>query len=63
METASLILQAISSIGFPIVTAVLLMWYINKRDEKQDERNVEFVKAIENNTRAVDALTNEIKRN
>ena len=62
METASLILQAISSIGFPIVTAVLLMWYINKRDEKQDERNVEFVKAIENNTRAVDALTNEIKR-
>ena len=33
-----------------------------REDEKQDQRNEEFVKAIENNTRAVDALTMEIKR-
>jgi len=62
MENASLIFQAISSIGFPIVISCLLLWYTHKRDEKQDQRNAEFVKAIENNTRAVDALTMEIKR-
>lgn len=57
-----MILSAISSVGFPIVVTVVLLWYINKKDEKQDQRNEEFVKAIENNTRAVDALTMEIKR-
>lgn len=62
METATMILNAISSIGFPIVLTLILLWYINKKDEKQDQRNAEFVKAIENNTRAVDALTIEIKR-
>lgn len=62
METATMILSAISSVGFPIVVTVVLLWYINKKDEKQDQRNEEFVKAIENNTRAVDALTMEIKR-
>lgn len=62
METAQLILNAISTIGFPIVLTLILLWYINKKDEKQDQRNAEFVKAIENNTRAVDALTIEIKR-
>ena len=62
METATMILNAISSNGFPIVLTLILLWYINKKDEKQDQRNAEFVKAIENNTRAVDALTIEIKR-
>ncbi|MBO7549534.1 MAG: hypothetical protein J6T77_06150 [Clostridia bacterium] len=62
METATMILNAISTIGFPIVLTLILLWYINKKDEKQDQRNAEFVKAIENNTRAVDALTIEIKR-
>ena len=62
METATMILSAISSVGFPIVVTVILLWYINRKDEKQDERNSEFVKAIENNTRAIDALTMEIKR-
>lgn len=61
MESVSLILSAISSVGFPIVVTCILLWYINKKDEKQDERNAEFVKAIENNTRAVDALTAEMK--
>lgn len=61
MESVSLILSAISSVGFPIVVTCILLWYVNKKDEKQDERNAEFVKAIENNTRAVDALTAEMK--
>lgn len=62
MDTVNVIITAISSVGFPIVISVILMWYINRKDEKQDKRNEEFVKAIENNTRAVDALTAEIKR-
>lgn len=62
METLNAIINAISSIGFPIVLSLMLIWYINKKDEKQDERNTEFVKAIENNTRAIDALVIEIKR-
>lgn len=47
------VVQAISSLGFPIVTCLLCFWYINKTTE--DLRN-----AIDNNTRVMTKIITKL---
>lgn len=57
VETTSAILQAISSVGFPIVMCIVMFWYIQKVEERHRQeieslRNAinETKSAINNNT-------------
>lgn len=67
------IVSLISSLGFPIVTAMYLMWYNNKQlsqfredikelQRKQDEQIEKTNEAINNNTLAVQQLCDTMKK-
>ena len=70
MDT-NVILQAISSVGFPIVMCLILAFYIKYVTEKnnevimqimdrhKDETN-DFKTAIDNNTKAIEVLTAKV---
>lgn len=47
---ATTVMQAIGTLGFPIVCCFILFWYINKRDETTRIEIEELRKTIENNT-------------
>lgn len=67
------ITSLISSLGFPIVMCLVLAWYIkyltNKNNEviqtimeKHKEESQDFKTAIDNNTKAIEALTAKVER-
>ena len=52
----------ISSLGFPIVAAVYMAWYVNKLNDKNDKRIEELAKIIDGNTRAIEKLTRKLEK-
>lgn len=63
----SSVLQAIATLGFPIVCCLMLFWYVYKRENKYDEQIKELagkheaevsqlVEAVNNNTRVMQRL-------
>ena len=44
------IIQSISTVGFPIVMCLILLWYIKDIIEKHKEETEKFVEALNNNT-------------
>lgn len=54
------ILQAIGTVGFPIVAAIGCFWYMTKLNETHREEISEMRKAIENNTAAMTRLIDRI---
>lgn len=57
METINVVMSAIGSVGFPIVMC-LLMYKSNQDTQKQHaEETKELSKAIENNTIAIEKMT------
>lgn len=50
------VLSAISSVGFPIVACIYLVWYGNKKDERTMEVLNELRKATESNTITIQKL-------
>ena len=61
MET---IMQYVASLGFPIVTAVVCMWYIAKLNANHKEETDKLAEAVQNNTivlqRLVDRLDGKV---
>lgn len=68
---ANLILQAISTVGFPIVMCLILALYIKYVTEKNNEvimqimekhkeETNDFKTAIDNNTKAIEVLTAKV---
>ena len=55
------IVNAISQVGFPIVCTMMLAYILYNENDKNDTRMIEFVKAIDNNTRAISELIVYIK--
>ena len=55
------IVNAISQVGFPIVCTMMLAYILYNENEKNDSRMIEFVKAIDNNTKAISELIVYIK--
>lgn len=55
------IVNAISQVGFPIVCAIILAYILYNENDKNDTRMIEFVKAIDNNTKAISELILYIK--
>ena len=55
------IVNAISQVGFPIVCTMMLAYILYNENDKNDSRMIEFVKAIDNNTKAISELIVYIK--
>ena len=50
------IIQAISSLGFPIIVAGALFWYITKKDEQHQEEIRSLKESIDKNSSVLDEL-------
>ena len=55
-----IIVQFISTLGFPIAVCLICFWYINKKDEQQKEELKQLSDAIENNTKIMEKLYERI---
>lgn len=56
----SMILQAIGSVGFPIVMCLLLCWFFLKQSEAHKEETKEFTQALNSNTLILQKLADKI---
>lgn len=50
METAQMVITAISTVGFPIVMCGALFWKMDKEDKEHKEEMNKSTEAINNNT-------------
>lgn len=61
------VIQAISTVGFPIVCCGVMFWQNYRIQMIHKEESEQFSKAIENNTTAIQRLTflleNEVRNN
>lgn len=53
VETISTIIQ---TLGFPIVVAAALFWYVNKQEERHHDEMTEMRQTLENNTEVLTGL-------
>ena len=60
MEISNIILQAISTVGFPIVVAAAMFWKMNKQDEDHKQEMNKITEAINNNTIALTKLLDKL---
>lgn len=60
MEVSNIILQAISTVGFPIVVAAAMFWKMNKQDEDHKQEMNKITEAINNNTIALTKLLDKL---
>lgn len=56
MENYNLIIQSITTVGFPIVTSLIMMYLVYTQNKTHKEEMSEVVKALENNTIAITHL-------
>ena len=56
----TVILQAITTVGFPIVMCLVLMWYIMKSNESHKEETKDFTDALNRNTLVLQKLCDKL---
>lgn len=56
----NMIMQAVSTLGFPIVCCAALFWKSNKDQQLHREESKEWIKAIDNNTIVVQKLLDKL---
>lgn len=54
------ILQAIGTVGFPIVMCIILVWYLNKQNDIHREETAKMTEALNNNTIALNRIETKI---
>ncbi len=54
------IMQAISTVGFPIVMCIILLYYMHKNDERYDAEIQKLVESVNENTKATIQLAQKI---
>lgn len=59
---ANIIMQAISTVGFPIVACAAMFWKVNKQDEQHKEEMDAVRTSLEHNTEALVALTEKLNK-
>lgn len=57
------VLQAIGTVGFPIVAAIGCFWYMTKLNEAHREELNEMRKSVDNNTNVVARLLERLGAN
>lgn len=60
MENFNLMLQAISTVGFPIVICLIMIYILYQTEQNHKQEINEMMKALENNTIAINHLTDII---
>lgn len=55
----NMIMQAISTLGFPIVVAAALFWKMNRQDQDHKEEMQKVTEAVNNNTLALQKLVDK----
>lgn len=56
----TVILQAITTVGFPIVMCLILMWYVMKSNESHKEETKDFTDALNRNTLVLQKLCDKL---
>lgn len=56
----NVILQAITSVGFPIVMCLMLMWYVREISSKHKEESDKFAEALNANTLVLQKLCDKL---
>lgn len=56
----TVILQAITTVGFPIVMCLVLMWYVMKSNESHKEETRDFTDALNRNTLVLQKLCDKL---
>ena len=59
MDTAQMIMTAISTVGFPIVMCAALFWKMDKQDTEHKEEMQKTADAINNNTLVIRELVDK----
>lgn len=59
METAQMVMTAISTVGFPIVMCAALFWKMDKQDKEHKEEMQKIAEAINNNTLVIRELVDK----
>ena len=54
------ILNAISTVGFPIVMCIILIYVVNKQNEEHKEEMSKITESLNNNTLVIQHLTDTI---
>lgn len=62
MDVFNTILEAIKSVGYPIVISLALLWYCFKLNEMHKVETDKFTEAINNVTLALQQLTDFLKK-
>ena len=52
----NMIVEAISSLGFPIVVCAAMFWYINKRDQEHKDEVSKLRESLDKNTEVITKL-------
>lgn len=63
MENMDVIMQAISTVGFPIAMCIYLIYSGKKRDEKYTQCIEDLRKTVENNTIVIQTIKDHLKEN
>lgn len=56
MENFNVILQAISTVGFPIVMCGIMFWFLNKEQENHKEEMLSLKDVISENNQVLESL-------
>lgn len=56
MEYADIVVQIISTVGFPIAMCVLMFWFLNKEQENHKAEMLELKDVINKNNEVLAAL-------
>lgn len=59
---SSAILQAISTVGFPIVMCLLMMFYIRETAKTHSDETIKFTEALNKNTLVLQHLCDTIEK-
>ena len=60
METYQFSINAITTVGVPIVMCLILFWYVNKQNEAHKGQIESLRSVIENNTNSITKLYEKI---
>lgn len=62
VDTMTTLIQSISTVGFPIVMCLIMVYLNNKQDEKHELEMKEITKAVENNTQVMIQLIEKLTK-
>lgn len=57
----NVIIQAISSVGFPIAMCVMLLWYVKDQGDRHKEESEKFTEALNRNTLVLQKLCDKME--